>query len=52
MNCLFFEPRINKALLVSNVKETDITNEINVWDLIEKITINDKPIDFKKYILI
>ena len=50
MNCFVFEPQIDKAILVRNGKETDITNEINVWDLIEKITINDKPIDLKNNI--
>ena len=50
MNCFVFEPQIDKAILVRNGKETVITNEINVWDLIEKITINDKPIDFKNNI--
>ena len=47
MNYFVFEPQINKAVSVINGKETDITNEVNVWDLMEKITINDKPIDFK-----
>ena len=50
MSCFCFEPQI-KAISVINGKETDITNEVNVWDLIEKITINDKPIDFKNNIL-
>ena len=35
MSCFSFEPQI-KAISVTNGKETDITNEVNVWDLIDK----------------
>ena len=50
MNYLFIEPQCDKAIWRSNRKETDITIKINLWDLIEKVTINDEPIDFKNNI--
>ena len=48
MNNIFFDVKYDKATLKSNGKETDITNKINLCDLIKSIEINGKPIDFKK----